>query len=450
MQDINIQTDPEKISVGVFNLKEKKKPHNIIIKNNRREPTAKPNLKLTEKQRYRKYKTKTEPNLINKIEVNEDDDILNKIKEALGLKVEKKNTNYSNVETAPLDSIPLPSAFKNEEGELASRRIEFSEDDLGIDELAAHHENIKEIEKGNAISREEFDRRRKFLQNKYNEALQAGKVPNTIQILKEFKAYNFINKTRAERAAEFSDITRDDIGNITMTAQIAPFREYTQEQLFQMVPVVRGEASFMEPRLRNEGDVYFSPEEEDYIMNEADTLEQRIKIANEILKERKEKAPRLMKDAGFLAHLRKVKEAGMTDEERARSARAHKTFEKLTKDASISSDLRVEIPKGRASAPISPTKSELSKMTTVASGDSDNSYAAIFEKHPELKNKFPDLLTYHNYNIKRGERKDPKNIKSYQEAYEYFIKTKRRNTTDSGEIKPTQYKDLFDYYKTKW
>jgi hypothetical protein len=59
------------------------------------------NTKFSAKQSYRRYKTKTEPNLFNKIQVNEDDDIVSKIREAFGIAPDKPNTNYSEVETAP-------------------------------------------------------------------------------------------------------------------------------------------------------------------------------------------------------------------------------------------------------------------------------------------------------------------------------------------------------------
>jgi hypothetical protein len=88
-------------NIGIVNLEQKKKPHNIQIKNNKKEPKITPNVKYTDKQRFRKYKTKTEPNLHSKIEINEEDDIVNKIKEAFGIKSEKQNTNYSEEITAP-------------------------------------------------------------------------------------------------------------------------------------------------------------------------------------------------------------------------------------------------------------------------------------------------------------------------------------------------------------
>ena len=92
-------------NIGIVNLEQKKKPHNINIKNhNPNEPKIQPNTKYTDKQNYRKYKTKTEPNLLNKILVNEDDDIVNKIKEAFGIKGDIKNSNFSEPETAPAPS----------------------------------------------------------------------------------------------------------------------------------------------------------------------------------------------------------------------------------------------------------------------------------------------------------------------------------------------------------
>jgi hypothetical protein len=89
-------------NIGIINPEQKKKPHNVTIKNhNPREPKINANTKYSAKQSYRRYKTKTEPNLFNKIQVNEDDDIVSKIREAFGIAPDKPNTNYSEVETAP-------------------------------------------------------------------------------------------------------------------------------------------------------------------------------------------------------------------------------------------------------------------------------------------------------------------------------------------------------------
>lgn len=88
-------------NIGIVNLEQKKKPYDVKIKNNSDEPKVKANTKYTDKQNYRRYKTKIEPNLLSKILVNEDDDIVNKIKEALGIKIDNKNSNFIDVETSP-------------------------------------------------------------------------------------------------------------------------------------------------------------------------------------------------------------------------------------------------------------------------------------------------------------------------------------------------------------
>ena len=89
-------------NVGIINQEQKKKPHNVNIRNhNPHEPKIKANTKYSAKQSYRRYKTKREPNLLNRIQVNEDDDVVSKIKEAFGIAHDKPDTNYSEVETAP-------------------------------------------------------------------------------------------------------------------------------------------------------------------------------------------------------------------------------------------------------------------------------------------------------------------------------------------------------------
>ena len=89
-------------NISIVNLEQKKKPFNVNIRNyNPNEPKAIPNMKYSDMQRYRRYKTKTEPNLLSKIQLNEEDDIVNKIKEALGIKIDAKNSNFIDVETSP-------------------------------------------------------------------------------------------------------------------------------------------------------------------------------------------------------------------------------------------------------------------------------------------------------------------------------------------------------------
>jgi hypothetical protein len=86
------QTNTEPFSkVAVINKEAKKKPYDIKIKNNNpNEPKVKVNMKYSDKQRYRRYKTKTEPKLNSKIMIDEEDDIVNTIKKAFGIEPEKK------------------------------------------------------------------------------------------------------------------------------------------------------------------------------------------------------------------------------------------------------------------------------------------------------------------------------------------------------------------------
>lgn len=83
-------------------LKKKQKPIDVKIKNrNPKEPKiTNVNTKNTEKQKYRKYKTKIEPKLLDKRTIEEDDDIIATIQKALGLKPTEENTNYTEVETS--------------------------------------------------------------------------------------------------------------------------------------------------------------------------------------------------------------------------------------------------------------------------------------------------------------------------------------------------------------
>jgi hypothetical protein len=125
-------------NVGIVILEQKKKPHNVTIKNhNPSEPKTKPNTKYSAKQSYRRYKTRTEPNLFNKIQVNEDDDIVSKIQEALGIKPEGKKSNFSEVETS---SVPFYKGV----------------DDLPVERIADRREPTAEIERPLAVTRGEF------------------------------------------------------------------------------------------------------------------------------------------------------------------------------------------------------------------------------------------------------------------------------------------------------
>ena len=120
-------------NVGIINQEQKKNPHNITIRNhNPHEPKIKANTKYSAKQSYRRYKTKKEPNLLNRIQVNEDDDIVSKIKEAFGIAHDKPNTNYSEVETAPsayINGVDNPPVIQSKmyDGDVYARQEERQE-----------------------------------------------------------------------------------------------------------------------------------------------------------------------------------------------------------------------------------------------------------------------------------------------------------------------------------
>ena len=95
--------------IGIINKETKKKPYDVKIKNNNpNEPKIFPNMKYSDKQRYRRYKTKTEPKLFNKIMIDEEDDIVNTIKKAFGIEIKPKR-NYSDVETSGMPYYEEPN-----------------------------------------------------------------------------------------------------------------------------------------------------------------------------------------------------------------------------------------------------------------------------------------------------------------------------------------------------
>lgn len=167
-----IGTDASPLNnIGLINSEQKKKPHNITIKNyNQNEPKRTPNMKYSDKQRYRRYKTKTEPNLLSKIQVNEDDDIINKIKEAFGIKTDDKGSNYSEPETAPapfykgVDEIPeLPEAPRQQrEPRVPKERRPLRRDQQLMEELnEITTEDAEELTFKYAYNNEEWERFKK-------------------------------------------------------------------------------------------------------------------------------------------------------------------------------------------------------------------------------------------------------------------------------------------------
>ena len=91
----------------ILNTKEKKQtPYDIKIKNRIREPKIVEDMRFTPKQKYRMYKTKIEPNLFSKIMIDEEDDIVAKLKQEFD---NKKLYPTSEVKSTPLQSTPLKS-----------------------------------------------------------------------------------------------------------------------------------------------------------------------------------------------------------------------------------------------------------------------------------------------------------------------------------------------------
>jgi hypothetical protein len=102
-------------NIALIDGKKKKKPHNITIKYGN-EPKILKNMKYSDKQNYRRYKTKTEPKLHQSIKIDEEDDIIATIKKAFGIE-NKKNTNYfgpEDIKTSGAEYIPDPEPVEGE------------------------------------------------------------------------------------------------------------------------------------------------------------------------------------------------------------------------------------------------------------------------------------------------------------------------------------------------
>lgn len=102
--------------IGIINPdKTKKKPYDVKIKNfNPKEPKIKPNILYTDKQKYRRYKTKTEPKLLSKIMVDDEEDLIAKIRKEFGIE-DKTRKNYSEVETSGNPYYEEPNPIQGEQ-----------------------------------------------------------------------------------------------------------------------------------------------------------------------------------------------------------------------------------------------------------------------------------------------------------------------------------------------
>lgn len=132
--------------IGLINTETKKKPHNITIKNNNtNEPKMNINMKYTDKQKYRRYKTKTEPKLHDKIMIDEEDDIVNTIKKAFGIE-NKKNTNFTNVETSGTPYYEEPNPIPGEQPNIVemTREPEPAQEEVNMPPLRRKKSKQKE------------------------------------------------------------------------------------------------------------------------------------------------------------------------------------------------------------------------------------------------------------------------------------------------------------------
>jgi len=103
--------------IGIINTdKTKKKPYDVKIKNNNpSEPKLrKSQILYSDKQNYRRYKTKIEPKLFSKIMVDDEEDLIAKIRKEFGIE-DKTRKNYSEAETSGVPYYEEPNPIQGEE-----------------------------------------------------------------------------------------------------------------------------------------------------------------------------------------------------------------------------------------------------------------------------------------------------------------------------------------------
>jgi hypothetical protein len=151
--DAAVNTNPLS-QIAVINTdKLKEKPYDVKIKNyNPNEPKTKANMKYTDKQNFRRYKTKTEPKLFSKIMVDDEEELISKIRKEFGIKDTTKK-NYSEVETSGTlyYEAPMPQAPQQPERPVRKQTM------VKFDELSdITREDIEDI-LGGIISQIERD-----------------------------------------------------------------------------------------------------------------------------------------------------------------------------------------------------------------------------------------------------------------------------------------------------
>jgi hypothetical protein len=222
MPEVETNTDLSHIfnNLNISNLKDKKKPYDIEINNKSKQPLVQPNTKYSSKHNYRRYKTDTEPKLLSKILVNEDDDMINKIRQAFGVKTDDKKTNYVDVETGGAGSVitnveeppTLSTRFGSSEPKLGSLNYiyskinQFKEQDIRkiLDEV-----DTFKTEQDNAEIERLFANKEKELGREVNDKEQ-------VQIAKQFLRYLAKKRFTEERnkpnekLQEIDDVSQKD------------------------------------------------------------------------------------------------------------------------------------------------------------------------------------------------------------------------------------------------
>ena len=202
-----------------INLEQKKKPYDVKINNNARQPKVTPNVKYSDKHRFRQYRTKIEPNLFKKIEVNEEDDIMDKIKSALNPEYKKPNTNYSEEITAPapfnngVDQPPLT------ETKMYNGLTKHNSDMISVITLQ------KEFEK---YMTPEEQKERDRLIDKYDlDNVEKHKQPEIgKRILQD------LLEKRREKWGEINDVSKEDFEELTFQPAEADLERERKDQEF--------------------------------------------------------------------------------------------------------------------------------------------------------------------------------------------------------------------------
>jgi len=187
-----------------------KKPHNIKIKNNNpNEPKIMEDKRFTAKQKYRFYKTKIEPKLLNKITVDDIDDIVAELKKAFVNKDKDTSVNTSdlpeheNTRTSFGGDISRISDISNEDnvnltGMVPSRRRQLS--------VRVHSRGMHEADEGFSnllgspiVYSPSESSRRNLIYKMDEETDQKNYSANKIQ--KVLRGNNVRNQLRKEKSA---------------------------------------------------------------------------------------------------------------------------------------------------------------------------------------------------------------------------------------------------------